>query len=201
MKKTQGGEWARDKQQLRYSLREARWCLADGSRVKLPVLGGAKATDLAYELAGGHPALFAWEPWMPDYRFWHSMLNFIIMRFGEKVVGMSIHLCLGIVRGSFRSPCKRNHPFSSHGCAVLIVRGRDFMAAGVCICSSQALCLMLQDLCLRTCVSSAGLLHTKTHLSQEDRHSSAAKCHLGMQDDLEGTCWPPDPSIRDSFWQ
>lgn len=52
MKKTPLGDWVRDDQQLRHSLREARWMLEDGSRVKLPIIGGMKARELCLELAG-----------------------------------------------------------------------------------------------------------------------------------------------------
>ena len=58
MKRAQGGEWVRDRQQLRNSTREARWCLEDGGRTRLPVLDGAKATELILELAGGHLIVF-----------------------------------------------------------------------------------------------------------------------------------------------
>lgn len=42
----------REKQELRHEQKEAKWCLQDGSRARLPVISAFEATDLALKLAG-----------------------------------------------------------------------------------------------------------------------------------------------------
>ena len=52
LRRTRTGEYVKDRQELRHLQREARWYLQDGSRAKLPITSGHKATELLLELAG-----------------------------------------------------------------------------------------------------------------------------------------------------
>ncbi|KAK9792973.1 hypothetical protein WJX73_004605 [Symbiochloris irregularis] len=61
-KQTPTGSWVREKQELRREQKEAKWCLQDGSRTRLPVISAFEATDLMLRLAGSkhQPPHFDW---------------------------------------------------------------------------------------------------------------------------------------------
>lgn len=52
MKKNQSDQWVKDTQQVRNTTREARWCINDGSRTRLPVIDSGSASELSLHPVG-----------------------------------------------------------------------------------------------------------------------------------------------------